>query len=180
MAHSLPACLWGSERADIHLGHGLAHETVYVDADCSECRKILLQTGRAIRFFEADAAPVVEAPHRCHADRNAALAQQDPDFFKRDIRLCPNQVEQPRGMRLENRATMTAKAARRRSSVKPPLTDPCDRAAGTHRKNLGRRGCRKPARNRTNPPLAQIRRIGPCHRCLRIKTAKPWPRKTPP
>lgn len=57
--------------------------------------------GRVNAFFEADAAPVVEAPHRCHADRDAALAQQDPDFFKRDIRLCSDQVEQPRGMRLK-------------------------------------------------------------------------------
>ncbi len=24
---------WGSKRADVHLGHELAHETVYVDAD---------------------------------------------------------------------------------------------------------------------------------------------------
>jgi|GEM_PF-3693664 len=31
----------GSECADVHLGYGLAHETVYVDADCSEHRKIL-------------------------------------------------------------------------------------------------------------------------------------------
>lgn len=31
--HLLPTSLLGSERADVHLGRELAHETVYVDAD---------------------------------------------------------------------------------------------------------------------------------------------------
>src|SRR5450759_4122892 len=85
-------------------------------------------------FFEADAESVIEAPHGCHADHNAALAQQSPNFFKRNVRLCPNQIEQPRGMALNNRAPMPSNRARRRASGKPPLLDPLDSAAGAHRK----------------------------------------------
>src|SRR5674536_76415 len=87
----------------------------------------------------------MEAPHGCHADHDAALAQQSPNFFKRNVRLCPNQIEQPRGMGLKNRAPMTANRARRRSSVKPPLPDPFDSAAGAHRKYLGNRARRQAA-----------------------------------
>src|ERR1019366_5463121 len=87
-------------------------------------------------FFEADAVSIVEAPHGCDADHDTALAQQSPDFFKRNVRLHPNQIEQPRGMGLKNRTTVTANRARRRSSVKPPLPDPFDSAAGAHREYL--------------------------------------------
>jgi hypothetical protein len=48
--------------------------------------------GRVNAFFEADAVSVVEAPHGCDADRDAALAQQSPDFFKRDVRMCPSVI----------------------------------------------------------------------------------------
>src|SRR5450759_1508231 len=89
--------------------------------------------GRVNALFEADAVSVVEAPHGCDADHDTALAQQSPDFFKRDVRLLPNQIEQPRGMGLKNRTTVTANRARRCSSVKPPLPDPFNCAAGAHR-----------------------------------------------
>ena len=73
---------------------------------------------------------------RSSANHDTALAQQSPDFFKRNVRLHPNQIEQPRGMGLKNRTTVTANRARRCSSVKPPLPDPFDSAAGAHREYL--------------------------------------------
>ena len=131
----------------------------------SDVRPILL--GGAQAFFEADAVPIEEAPHRTNASLLPVLLQQSAlDLVQRQIGFPTNQVQQPTFVPLQRRAAAAAQRLGRHAARLPPALHPTDRRRIADLK-LARRGSRrfspldKPnhtnSQNRSNtPPLGLL------------------------